>query len=92
MPSTCPKCGSQHAARGTVLNLPDYFRPTAYFKPKGLRSFVITGITVNFKNNFFSCVDCGLVWASLDPEKLRTVIRRKAKENIRQELGLAEEE
>lgn len=86
----CPECNSEKVVGGTVLSQPDYFNPGAYFRPKELRAFALTGINIGFKNRFFGCIDCGFIWARVDADKLKQVIVKKGNKSIKARLSLKE--
>lgn len=88
METKCPKCSSQRVAGGRVFSQPDYVSPGAYFRPKELKPFVLTGINIRLENRFFGCLDCGFVWAQIDAQKLTSVIAKKGNKSIKEKLGL----
>ena len=86
----CSRCSSQRVTGGRVFSQPDYVSPGAYFRPKELRPFALTGINIRLENRFFGCLDCGLVWAQIDAKKLTGVIAKKGNKSIKGRLGLGE--
>jgi len=84
----CPECKSRRIVEGSVLSQPDYFYPGAYFRPKELRPFVLTGINIRFKNLFCSCLDCGCIWSKINKEKLIEVIASKGNKVVKDRVGL----
>lgn len=84
----CPNCKSSRIVEGVVVNQPDYLMPGAYFRPKYLKPFVWSGINVNFKNNFWACLDCGYVFSILEKEKLKKVVKEKVKDYIKSKFNL----
>jgi len=89
MGSKCPKCGSEKIAGGRVFSQPDYVSPGAYFRPKELKPFALTGINIRFDNRFSGCLDCGFIWAKVDSQKLTSVIANKGNKSIKSRLGLS---
>ena len=87
----CPQCDSQRIAGGRVFSQPDYISPGAYFRPKELKPFALTGINIRFDNRFFGCVDCGFIWAKVNSKKLTEVIATKGNKSVKARLGLANE-
>ena len=81
----CPACGTPQSVAGRVSDA----RP-ATFLPNGLRFWTLTVPMVPLLDRpgdaprrrrvtAHACTGCGLVWAYVDPERLRTVIRNAAK-------------
>ena len=69
----CLKCNSSRIIKGRILG----DEGAAVFRPEGLRSFSFTlyggtGLT----KGAFACLDCGLVWGSTTPEKLRKFVQK----------------
>lgn len=87
MDKNCPRCKSAKISSGSVLSQTDFFPYTLYFRPKGLRPFLLTGTDVSFKNRCAACLNCGLVWAELSAEKLIEVIQTKATDAAKEKLG-----
>jgi hypothetical protein len=84
----CCKCNRERVAQGRIFNQIDYVAPAAYFRPEGLRPFAILDVNIRIKNVFFSCVDCGFMWAELEPEKLRKIIVQKGTPATKAKLQL----
>lgn len=84
----CPQCNSSKVAAGSVLSQPDYFYAGAYFRPKELKPFALTGINIRFKNIFNACLDCGCIWSEVSNDKLKSVIAGKGNKTIKEKLGL----
>ena len=69
----CLKCNGSHIIKGRILGDDG----ATVFRPEGLRSFSLTlyggtGLT----KGAFACLDCGLVWGSTTPEKLRKFVQK----------------
>ena len=77
--SQCPKCSSQQAVAG-LLGLPS--KP-AVFRPAGLRSFSVSqDAGARFPTaEALACLDCGLVWSSFSPPKLRDFVQRYCRDS-----------
>ncbi len=88
METKCPKCSRQRVTGGRVFSQPDYVSPGAYFRPKELKPFALTGINIRLENRFFGCLDCGFIWAQIDAQKLTDVITKKGNKSIKGRLGL----
>ena len=80
-PVRCPECGASAVARGHL----NWGHPGT-FTPEGLRFWTLTvGVlplvdpddphAARMSATAHACTACGLVWARLDPERLRTVLR-----------------
>jgi hypothetical protein len=71
----CLKCGSSRVTKGRVVN---YDANTlAVFRPDGLRPLALTlSQGPNLSEEGYACLDCGLVWSSVPPEKLGAYIRK----------------
>ncbi|MBN3040606.1 MAG: hypothetical protein JW867_05720 [Candidatus Omnitrophica bacterium] len=87
----CCQCGSEKIAQGRVFNQLDYVAPAAYFRPNGLRPFAVFDINIRIKNIFNGCLNCGFMWAEVDPEKLKKVIIEKGTDIVKAKLGYKEE-
>lgn len=66
----CPKCGSQKVVSGRLLSSDQ--SSTAIFRPDTVRffSFSLLGGVPVASDPGRACLDCGLIWAQADPEKL----------------------
>ncbi len=90
MEIACPQCKSKKIVEGRVYNQPDYIAPRAYFRPNGLKFFAILGVNVRMENRFFSCLECGFVWAKIDPQQLRRVLTESGTLQLKKRLQLTE--
>ena len=84
----CIKCQSEKNVSGRIFNQIDYVAPAAYYRPNGLRPFALMDVNIRIKNIFYSCCECGCIWAELDNEKLNKVIKEKGTENIKKKLDV----
>jgi len=84
----CAQCGSERIAQGRIFNQIDYVAPAAYFRPEGLRPLALLDVNIRIKNVFYSCVDCGFMWAEVDSNKLRRVISQKGTQTLKARLQL----
>ena len=73
----CLKCKSPRLVTGKVVGT----RGQAIFRPANLRFLSLTlmgGVPIS--EGSFGCLDCGAVWASTSPEKLRDFVQRNCKQ------------
>lgn len=84
----CSQCGGERITQGRIFNQIDYIAPAAYFRPEGLRPFALLDVNIRIKNVFLSCIDCGFMWAEIDPDKLRKVIGQKGTQSAKTKLRL----
>ena len=78
----CPKCKCVQIAAGEV--------PVgAAFFPAGLKHWKLLNATsVQFKDTFRACLECGLVWNEADPAGLTKVLSDGVTEDPKRKLGL----
>lgn len=86
---TCPRCGSGRIASGELRS--DGRAPQ--FRPHGLRVPLFTLIDstpgrIDFDHRVRACLDCGLLWTTVEPEELRDTLRRYAVRPLKEELAL----
>ncbi len=80
----CTRCGQRTVLRGAVID------PEAgignRFDPRDSRIFrKRTGVALS-SQEFRACVSCGLVWSSLDPDRLRAFVLEYGEEVAKQEI------
>jgi hypothetical protein len=84
----CPKCNDSRV-------IPGHMRygleggTTVGYVPYGVSPFPVI-LTIPLSSGFLCCFSCGHIWASLDPEKLRTHMRINGDELARQYLDFLE--
>ena len=88
----CVGCGSKKILKGRIFNQSDYVSPQAFFRPKELKPFALFGVNVRVKKNDFSaCLECGLVWATVNSGALTEVVIKNVRKNIKEKLQIKEE-
>ena len=83
----CPRCGKLTTVRGTFST-----RGRFGFRPKELRllSFSFQFPEVSLQTPPAACTSCGLVWADLDPAKLRQKLHDLGTADVRERLSLTD--
>lgn len=90
--ATCPACGGSTWVTGTLDA-----RAAMRFQPAALRFWNIGPISAPIvraprlpglggrlgARGLQACVDCGLVWSHVDPARLREIIARRGKPELR---------
>jgi hypothetical protein len=85
----CPRCGKELVINGSF---PKAFR--FGFSPEELRLFSLSlqFPEVPITTSPAACAACGLVWAELDPSRLRQKLHDLGNEEVRKRLGLLDDE
>lgn len=66
--------------KGSIVNY-DSGGQAAAFRPEGVRFFTLTLFEgPQLADEGYACLDCGLVWSSVAPDKLAKFIRRHCDE------------
>ena len=86
--ATCPACGGERTSSGQYLGQTDYGLLGHVFRPHGLKPITLTGSDVPVGSTFNACLDCGLLWTSIDKDKLATVLINHGKKSTRTKLNL----
>jgi hypothetical protein len=86
----CPRCGKEIVLHGSFSTRGIRFG----FRPEELRLFSLSlqFPEVPVSSAAAACASCGLVWAELDPAKLRQKLHDLGNEDVRRRLGLLEDE
>lgn len=60
------------------------------FTPDGLKSFTLSdpSVAIREKSKFLACLDCGFLWATVDPKKLRRTVEKNGTDETVQNCGL----
>lgn len=66
----CPQCQLEKGVEGRIYNQIDYINPRAFFIPNGLSFLSAFYSSVKIENKFFTCLACGFIWSSVDPQLL----------------------
>lgn len=87
--TACPDCGSLRVVAGRCLGQADYGLGQV-FRPSGLKLFKLslTSSDVPASGRFQTCLDCGLLWNRLDPNKVKKTIQALGKDATKQKLNL----
>ena len=85
--ATCPRCGSERISGGRCLGQLD-LGGGFVFRPEGIRHFASSGTDVRIAGHFTGCMDCGLLWSTINKEKLKKVLSKQGKKAVRNKLGL----
>ena len=83
----CPQCGGQRVEEGLIS-----IDPKTGFRP-GPRRFLSASLRDGVQPEslrFQACLDCGLLWGRLNPDKLRRYIRTQCNDKTREKWGLSE--
>ena len=85
--NACPECDGPRLILGTTTT----DKPA--FRPKGIRffSFRLSDLKPKQGNRFVACLDCGLLWSAIDKVELTSLLARKGRRKIKQELKIGEE-
>ena len=80
----CPQCGSERLVLGATTT------DTPAFRPQGLRFFCVTVSDLKPKQGkkVVACLDCGLLWSALDPDRLVSLMTKKGTRKTRKKLRL----
>ena len=82
MNEICPACGSHQTVKGQCHG-PLFKAPEIVFTPEHLKMIVLDKTSVNVqgksKNMFSACIDCGHLWAKIDPKELENKITKYGK-------------
>ncbi|MCI0364093.1 MAG: hypothetical protein L0219_09450 [Phycisphaerales bacterium] len=72
LPDKCPRCGSDQVAEGDILGQTGMTRGIV-FRPVDRKwwSFILPDARVSADGR--ACVDCGLLWTTVNPGRLKTV-------------------
>ncbi|MDF7809648.1 hypothetical protein P4E94_19575 [Pontiellaceae bacterium B12219] len=91
MNEICPSCQSQKTVSGRFLDQAS-LGVTPMFRPDGLKAFSMVGTDVRVPNGnkFNSCLDCGLLWAKVDPDKLKKVITKHGNGKTKISTGITQ--
>src|SRR5689334_455803 len=87
----CPRCGGRRIVRG---RLGGGERSSARFRPSRIRLFrwlAWVGPWIAVARPSELCIDCGLIWSSVDPGEAVRKIRLWGKEELKRGLGLVEQ-
>jgi len=84
----CPACASKRTIKGSYLGQTDYGLFGHVFRPDGLKPIRLMGSDVPANDNFYACLDCGLLWSTIDKTKLTEVLRKKGKTSTKEKLEL----
>lgn len=87
--TACPDCGSVRVVAGRCLGQADYGFGHV-FRPRGLKllKLSLTSSDVPMSGNFRTCLDCGLLWNRLDPNKVKKTIQALGKDTTKRKLNL----
>ena len=80
MVKKCPQCQSEEGVDGIVYNQIDYVNPRAFFRPNGLSFLSALYSNIKMENIFFTCLACGFIWSSIDPQLLQRFRGGRAKQ------------
>lgn len=79
----CPVCQAGDAIEGRLLPSADD-SSTACFSPNGLRLMAFTrSVLLEQGQQFNACLHCGHVWSRLSPDKLRKLMERSGKPQLK---------
>lgn len=76
----CPRCGDDTTVAGWA-DLPDHalsFQPDGIHWLRHLLWHFGETTHVQLPERFLACLECGLIWNSLPPERLREVVGRES--------------
>jgi hypothetical protein len=87
---SCPRCGSEHVTGGVLV---PGGRSVAFLSddvqvPLLRQILTVVDGAVATRERPMACVDCGLVWTTLDAPTLRDKLRRLGSEDRLQRLGI----
>ena len=90
----CFRCRSRRVVTGYFVNGSGFKCPVQlrFDLPKGFLRKLVCGaskyLSVQADSSF--CLDCGLVWASVNPATAEHLVRNRESQELRQRLGLVE--
>ena len=84
---TCPECGSSHVVVGRCYD-PMFGAYGHVFKPHGIRfwSFGKTTLPVKSADQYQSCLDCGLLWARVNPKALTKIVTKHGSDKLKNQM------
>jgi len=75
-PPACLRCQGARVTRGRIRGAAEDWR-SPRFEPEGRRFLALTfGTGPKLSEEAYGCLDCGLVWSSVAPDKLSAFIRK----------------
>ena len=74
--TTCPNCNSRQVAPGGIHYPDGKMTPGSQFRPDGLKFFTLRSTCVSTTTKFHACKSCGLLWSTVNPEELKSLIAR----------------
>ncbi|MFC1451913.1 hypothetical protein ACFLSJ_01050 [Verrucomicrobiota bacterium] len=86
-----PRMREQQDGRRQVLR-PLFGGASPVFRPRGLKPLTLTGsdLRVRGGQKYRACLECGLLWSSVDAQKLARVLSRNGTAKTKARLGLGE--
>jgi DNA-directed RNA polymerase subunit RPC12/RpoP len=86
----CPACNNERVIKGRYLDQIGGGL-SQVFRPGGLKLLTLIGSDLRVSNGdrFYACLDCGLLWSSIDNRKLVRIIEKHGNIKTKQRLGLA---
>lgn len=91
----CPRCQSGRVVTGYFVNASGFKQPALmrFDVPRNfwLRLFSGTSRYLHVGAESAFCLDCGLVWAALDPETVEKLVQTRGSQQLCQRLGLSHE-
>lgn len=82
----CPGCKSKKVVLGKLFNVISGI-PPFYFRPKGLKLITVNDADVRIDSKgFAACVDCGLVWSTVSPQKLQNIVEASGSAKLKNAL------
>lgn len=87
----CPGCHSERIVQGRYLDQIGGGIGQV-FRPEELKTLILNNcdIRVPDGDRFRACLNCGLLWSTIDNKKLTAVLKKHGKEKVKQRLGLSD--
>ena len=87
MDTACPRCESTKTVSGRCLGHLDAGAGFV-FRPDDLSFFSIMGTDIAIGDRATACIECGLMWLEVPADKLKRIIARKGKAELKERLEL----
>ncbi len=81
----CPGCGGKRIVAGRIFDAICGLKPF-YFRPAGLKLVTLSRADAKIDGKFQACVDCGMLWSSVEPKVIQEIMQTSGTARSRERL------